>query len=59
MTDNYEAAEERFFIMTAEPDVDDITACKIIQAKYGREIAVKIWKKYCEGKNEIKESKRL
>ena len=59
MINNYEAAEERFLIMTAEPDVDDITACKIIQAKYGRETAVKIWKKYCEGKNETNESKRL
>jgi hypothetical protein len=54
--DSYEAAEERFFIMASEPDVDDITACKIIQAKYGRYIAVRIWKKYCEGKNETKKS---
>lgn len=44
----FEEAEERFLIMSAEPDVDDITACKYIQKKYGREIAVKLWEKYCK-----------
>ena len=43
-----EEAEERFLIMTAEPDVDDVTACKYIKEKYGRETAVKLWEKYCK-----------
>lgn len=49
-TDKFEEAEERLLIMSAEPDVDDITACKYIQKKYGRETAVKLWRKYCEEK---------
>ena len=44
----FEEAEERFLIMTAEPDVDDIKACKSLQKKYGRETAVKLWEKYCK-----------
>ena len=44
----FEEAEERLLIMTAEPDVDDITACKYIQKKYGREAAVKLWEKWCK-----------
>lgn len=47
MTD-FKKAEERFFIMSAEPDVGDVKACKYIKEKYGREIAVKIWEKYCK-----------
>lgn len=50
--DNYEAAEERFFIMTEQKDVTDVEALKYIREKYGKEIAVRIWKAYCEGKNE-------
>ena len=46
--DKFEEAEERFLIMSAEPDVDDITACKYIQEKYGRRIAVMVWEKYCK-----------
>lgn len=42
----YEAFE-RFSIQTIDGDVDDITACKYIKEKYGREIAVKLWEKYC------------
>ena len=45
---DFEEIEERFFIMSAEPDVGDITACKCIQEKYGREMAVKIWEKWCK-----------
>lgn len=45
---DFEEVEERFLIMTAESDVDDITACKYIQSKYGRENAIKILEKYCK-----------
>ena len=45
---DFEEIEERFLIMSAEPDVDDITACKYIQSKYGRENAIKVWEKYCK-----------
>ncbi len=48
MNRKFEEAEERFLIMVAEPDIDDIAACKYIQEKYGREIAVKLWEKYCK-----------
>ena len=44
--ENYEAALERFFIMTSQPDVDDVTALKYIQEKYGRPVAVKIWEEW-------------
>lgn len=44
-----EAAIERFCIMTTE-NVDDITALKYVQKKYGREIAVSIWEQFCKGK---------
>lgn len=44
----FEEAEERFLIMSAEPDVGDIKACKYIQKRYGRETAVKLWEKYCK-----------
>ena len=44
--ENYEEALERFFIMTAEPDVDDITALKYISQKYGRPVALKIWEEW-------------
>lgn len=44
---NYESAEERFFIMTENSDVDDLKAIKYIQDRYGKEIAVKLWEKYC------------
>jgi len=46
--DKFEEAEERFLIMTAEPDVDDISACKYIQKKYSRQIAIQIWEKWCK-----------
>lgn len=42
----FESAEERFLIMTSSSDVTDIEACKYIQKKYGREVAVKLWEKY-------------
>jgi hypothetical protein len=45
--DVMEEAEERFFIMSEQDDVGDITALKHIQVKYGRDIAIRIWKKYC------------
>lgn len=44
---DYETAEERFFIMTENNDVDDLKAIKYIQERYGKEIAVKLWEKYC------------
>ena len=51
MQEQLEEACERFCIMTENPDVDEITACKYIQEKYGREIAIEVWKKYdCMGK---------
>lgn len=48
--DKWEEAFERFCIMSEQSDVGDIKACKYIQSKYGREIAVKIWNKYCKEK---------
>jgi hypothetical protein len=45
----YEAAEERFCIKTIEGHIDDVTAIKSIEKKYGREIALKVWKN-CGGK---------
>ena len=44
----YEAIE-KFSIMTIDGNIDDVTAIKSIEKKYGREIAVKIWKD-CNGK---------
>jgi len=44
----YEAFE-RFAIMAEQSDVGDIKALKYIQEKYGREVAVEIWVKYCKG----------
>lgn len=44
----YEALE-RFSISTVDGCIDDVTAIKKIEKKYGREIAVKIWKD-CNGK---------
>lgn len=32
--------------MTSQPDVDDVTALKYIQKKYGRLVAVKIWEEW-------------
>ena len=49
--DIMEEAEERFFIMSEQNDVRDITALKYIQENYGRETAVRIWEKYCTKKN--------
>lgn len=43
MTEDFYEAFERFCIMTENQDVDDITALKYVQSKYGREIAVQIW----------------
>lgn len=45
----FEEAEERFFVMSEQPDVGDVKACKYIQQKYGRETAKKIWNKWCRG----------
>ena len=45
----FDEAFERFCIMTESKDVGEIEALKYVQAKYGRPIAVEIWKKYCEG----------
>lgn len=45
----YEEAEERFCIKTIEGHIDDVTAIKSIEKKYGREIALKVWKN-CGGK---------
>ena len=44
----YEAIE-RFSIKTVDGNIDDVTAIKSIEKKYGREIAVKVWKD-CNGK---------
>ena len=55
MTETEYEAFERFCVMTVDGNVDDITACKHIQKKYGMETAVKIWRKY--GK-ETKENKK-
>lgn len=44
----FESAEERFLIMTSQNDVTDIEACKYIQKKFNREIAIKLWEKYCK-----------
>ena len=40
---------ERFSISTVDGCIDDVTAIKSIEKKYGREIAVKVWKD-CKGK---------
>lgn len=48
MTEEFYEAFERFCIMTENQDVDDITALKYVQSKYGREIAVQIWERYCK-----------
>ena len=45
--EEYEALE-RFAIMAEQSDVSEIDALKYVQKQYGREIAVKIWEKYCE-----------
>ncbi len=50
-----EEAEERFFIMSEQDDVGDITALKYIQENYGRETAVRILKKYCTPKTSKEE----
>lgn len=44
----YEAIE-RFCIQTVDGNIDDVTAIKSIEKKYGREIALKVWKD-CKGK---------
>lgn len=44
-----EEAEERFFIMTENDDVSDVDALKYIQEKYGRPVAISIYKKYSKG----------
>mgnify|MGYP007104100944 CR=1 FL=1 len=51
--DILEEAEERFCIMAEQSDVGDVQAGKFIAAKYGREIALKVWKKL-SGKNSPK-----
>lgn len=43
----YEAIE-RFSIKTVEGHIDDVMAIKSIEKKYGREIAIQVWKK-CGG----------
>lgn len=48
--EEYEALE-RFSIMTVDGKTDDITALRYIQQIYGREIAVKIWEKFCKRGN--------
>lgn len=50
MTDFEYEAFERFCIMTVDGNIDDVTALKHIQEKYGRETAVEIWKKHCKRK---------
>ena len=47
MTETEYEALERFSIMT-ESNVDEVTALKYIQSEYGRDIAVKLWEKYCK-----------
>ena len=47
MTEKEYEAFERFCIMSEQSDVGDIAALKYVQEIYGREIAVKIWKRYC------------
>ena len=49
MTDEFYEAFERFCIMAENKDVGDIDALKYVQEKYGRAVAVEIWKKYCKG----------
>jgi len=49
----YEALE-RLSIMTVDGGLDDVTACKYIQEKYGRETAVKLWEKYCKNGQSIR-----
>ena len=50
---NYEEklyeATERFSIKTVDGLIDDVTAIKEIEKKYGRDIALKVWKD-CKGK---------
>ena len=51
--DILEEAEERFCIMAEQSDIGDVQVGKYIAAKYGREIALKVWKKM-SGKNSPK-----
>lgn len=44
--DEYEALE-RFAIMSEQSDISEINALRYVQKQYGRELAVKIWQKYC------------
>lgn len=48
MTEEEYEALERFAIMSEQPDVSEIDALRYVQKRYGREVAVKIWEKYCE-----------
>ena len=47
--DKYYEAVERFCIKTVEGLIDDVTAIKEIEKKYGCDIALKVWKS-CKGK---------
>ena len=42
----YEALE-RFSIMSEQSDVSETDALRYVQKEYGREIAVKIWERFC------------
>lgn len=44
--EEYEALE-RFAIMAEQPDVSEIDALRYVQKQYSRDIAIKIWQKYC------------
>ena len=52
MTEIEYEAFERFAIMAEQSDVGEINALKYIQEKYGRAVAVEIWKKHCKGKSD-------
>lgn len=47
--EKYYEAVERFCIKTVDGLVNDVTAIKEIEKKYGRNIALKVWKD-CKGK---------
>lgn len=47
VTDLFYEAFERFCIMSET--TGDVRALKYIESKYGKEVAVEIWEKYCIG----------
>ena len=49
MSDELYEAAERFSIQTCDGRIDDVSAIKNIEKKYGRDIALKVWN-LCGGK---------